>query len=285
MRRKLPHLQEPGAPGRAGKLVVAAAASSVLLLKLLQHAGSRRCAACGAVCGAPEPAAVTDGPPCHPSHRERRRSSRAAPRSPASAACSSRRPPSSARRPPSTSLCRHVVKGLQCCCGGWRAGLWELLGCCRRQCLTPFSHPHCCCPLLPSTTAERVRRRVPRDPGLGGRDRQGCAVGGCACPACSARRLTLAARLLPADTHLPLPRALSSTPPHLMSLPSAPSSTPLPPTAELRVKYFDTIPTAASLCLLRKGFLFAAAEFGDHALYQFSVRGRSGGCCFCGAPL
>lgn len=41
--------------------------------------------------------------------------------------------------------------------------------------------------------------------------------------------------------------------------------------AELKVRYFDTIPTAASLCLMRHGFLFAASEFGDHALYQFAV--------------
>jgi hypothetical protein len=53
--------------------------------------------------------------------------------------------------------------------------------------------------------------------------------------------------------------------------------------AELRVKYFDTIAPATSICLMRKGFLFAASEFGDHALYQFSVRagaGRWDGSCF-----
>lgn len=43
--------------------------------------------------------------------------------------------------------------------------------------------------------------------------------------------------------------------------------------AELKVKYFDTIPPCSSLCLSRKGFLFAAAEFGDHALYQLAVSG------------
>lgn len=42
---------------------------------------------------------------------------------------------------------------------------------------------------------------------------------------------------------------------------------------ELRVKYFDTIPPATSLCILRRGFLFAASEFGDHALYQFQGLG------------
>ena len=39
--------------------------------------------------------------------------------------------------------------------------------------------------------------------------------------------------------------------------------------SELVVKYFDTIPPATSLCIFRKGFLFAASEFGDHHLYQF----------------
>jgi len=39
--------------------------------------------------------------------------------------------------------------------------------------------------------------------------------------------------------------------------------------SELKVKYFDTIPPATSMCIFRKGFLFAASEFGDHHLYQF----------------
>ena len=42
---------------------------------------------------------------------------------------------------------------------------------------------------------------------------------------------------------------------------------------QLKCKYFDTIPTAASLCVLRKGFLFAASEAGDHSLYQFQGLG------------
>ncbi|KAK3380060.1 Pre-mRNA-splicing factor rse-1 [Lasiosphaeria ovina] len=44
------------------------------------------------------------------------------------------------------------------------------------------------------------------------------------------------------------------------------------PTGEvkrLKIKYFDTIPLATSLCILRSGFLFAASEFGNHHLYQF----------------
>lgn len=42
---------------------------------------------------------------------------------------------------------------------------------------------------------------------------------------------------------------------------------------ELTIKYFDTIPTAAAICLMKKGFLFAASEFGTHSLYQFQVCG------------
>ncbi|CAL5225226.1 g8014 [Coccomyxa viridis] len=38
---------------------------------------------------------------------------------------------------------------------------------------------------------------------------------------------------------------------------------------ELRIKYFDTIPPCTSICVLKTGFLFAASEFGNHALYQF----------------
>lgn len=40
---------------------------------------------------------------------------------------------------------------------------------------------------------------------------------------------------------------------------------------ELKVKYFDTLPPCTSICVLRTGFLFAASEFGNHALYQFQV--------------
>lgn len=32
---------------------------------------------------------------------------------------------------------------------------------------------------------------------------------------------------------------------------------------EIQLKYFDTIPVATSLCVLKSGFLFAAAEFGN----------------------
>lgn len=40
---------------------------------------------------------------------------------------------------------------------------------------------------------------------------------------------------------------------------------------EVRVKYFDSLPACSSICVLKTGFLFAAAEFGNHALYQFAV--------------
>lgn len=40
---------------------------------------------------------------------------------------------------------------------------------------------------------------------------------------------------------------------------------------ELKVKYFDTIPPCIAICVLKTGFLFAASEFGNHALYQFLV--------------
>ncbi|KAL8162187.1 hypothetical protein V2J09_013676 [Rumex salicifolius] len=42
---------------------------------------------------------------------------------------------------------------------------------------------------------------------------------------------------------------------------------------ELRIKYFDTIPVTSSMCVLKSGFLFAASEFGNHALYQFQAIG------------
>lgn len=41
--------------------------------------------------------------------------------------------------------------------------------------------------------------------------------------------------------------------------------------SEIKVKYFDTLPPCTSICVLKTGFLFAASEFGNHALYQFQV--------------
>nr|XP_010937208.1 spliceosome-associated protein 130 A [Elaeis guineensis] len=41
----------------------------------------------------------------------------------------------------------------------------------------------------------------------------------------------------------------------------------------LKIKYFDTIPVTSAMCVLKAGFLFAASEFGNHALYQFQAIG------------
>ncbi len=35
------------------------------------------------------------------------------------------------------------------------------------------------------------------------------------------------------------------------------------------VQYFDTIPPANGICILKNGYLFAASEFGNHGYYQF----------------
>lgn len=48
------------------------------------------------------------------------------------------------------------------------------------------------------------------------------------------------------------------------------------PTGEvalLKIKYFETIPLASSLCILKSGFLFSASESGNHQLYQFEKLG------------
>ncbi|KAI7862693.1 CPSF A subunit region-domain-containing protein [Spinellus fusiger] len=41
----------------------------------------------------------------------------------------------------------------------------------------------------------------------------------------------------------------------------------------MTIKYFDTIPIAISLCILKSGFLFAASEFGNHHHYSFESLG------------
>lgn len=46
--------------------------------------------------------------------------------------------------------------------------------------------------------------------------------------------------------------------------------------SELKIKYFDTIPPCTSICVLKTGYLFAASEFGNHALYQFLGTGDDG---------
>jgi len=42
---------------------------------------------------------------------------------------------------------------------------------------------------------------------------------------------------------------------------------------EVRMKYFDTVPVATAMCVLRTGFLFVASEFGNHHLYQIAHLG------------
>ncbi|KAI5299360.1 Transcriptional adapter ada2 [Ascosphaera pollenicola] len=43
--------------------------------------------------------------------------------------------------------------------------------------------------------------------------------------------------------------------------------------ARLKLKYFDTVPIASTLCILRSGFLFVASETGNHHFYQFEKLG------------
>ncbi|KAI8417701.1 hypothetical protein FOFC_00256 [Fusarium oxysporum] len=42
----------------------------------------------------------------------------------------------------------------------------------------------------------------------------------------------------------------------------------------IKIKYFDTVPVASSLCILKTGFLFVAAEFGNHHFYQIEKLGE-----------
>ena len=37
----------------------------------------------------------------------------------------------------------------------------------------------------------------------------------------------------------------------------------------LKIKYFDTVPTASALCILKSGFLFVASEFGNQYVLVF----------------
>jgi len=48
------------------------------------------------------------------------------------------------------------------------------------------------------------------------------------------------------------------------------------PTADvqrLRIKYFDTIPVANNLCILKSGFLYVTSQSGNHLYYQFEKLG------------
>lgn len=41
----------------------------------------------------------------------------------------------------------------------------------------------------------------------------------------------------------------------------------------LKIKYFDTVPVASSLCILKSGFLYVASQFGNYSFYQFEKLG------------
>ncbi|ORZ14502.1 CPSF A subunit region-domain-containing protein [Absidia repens] len=41
----------------------------------------------------------------------------------------------------------------------------------------------------------------------------------------------------------------------------------------MTIKYFDTVPVASSLCILKSGFLFVASEFGNHQQYSIENLG------------
>ena len=43
---------------------------------------------------------------------------------------------------------------------------------------------------------------------------------------------------------------------------------------KLIIKYFDTVPLASNLCILKSGFLFVASETGNHHFYQFEKLGN-----------
>ena len=40
---------------------------------------------------------------------------------------------------------------------------------------------------------------------------------------------------------------------------------------EMRIKYFDTLPVANSICILKTGFLFVASEFGNQFSYFLAL--------------
>ena len=41
----------------------------------------------------------------------------------------------------------------------------------------------------------------------------------------------------------------------------------------VKIKYFDTVPVASNLCILKSGFLYVASQFGNHQFYQFEKLG------------
>jgi splicing factor 3B subunit 3 len=41
----------------------------------------------------------------------------------------------------------------------------------------------------------------------------------------------------------------------------------------IKIKYFDTVPVASSLCILKSGFLYVSSQFGNYHFYQFEKLG------------
>ena len=117
--------------------------------------------------------------------------------------------------------------------------------------------------------------------GGGGEDRGWMRVGGCMGWGGVGWVARWVVRKLGVEAHTHSPGRA-----HTRSRPPLPSINPPPPpprqvtlayegqtVTELVCKYFDTIPTANAIAVMRKGLLFAGSEFGDHTLYQFTVRG------------
>lgn len=50
---------------------------------------------------------------------------------------------------------------------------------------------------------------------------------------------------------------------------------------EIRLKYFDTVPVAAAMCVLKTGFLFVASEFGNQWVILFIMLVHPGYCNSC----
>lgn len=50
---------------------------------------------------------------------------------------------------------------------------------------------------------------------------------------------------------------------------------------EIRLKYFDTVPVAAAMCVLKTGFLFVASEFGNQWVILLIILVHPGYCNSC----
>ncbi|KAF2673961.1 pre-mRNA-splicing factor rse1 [Microthyrium microscopicum] len=59
----------------------------------------------------------------------------------------------------------------------------------------------------------------------------------------------------------------------MIDMVEGPDEQPTGEVSQLRIKYFDTVPPASGLCILKSGFLFVAAESGNHHFYQFEKLG------------